>query len=289
MRKYIITILSTIISIALFQGLFLWLASAALSTNDCDKAISSWDEVTWEIKYGNIYPYKNFLIARSHLLAYCCKEKFRKDENYKKYCTADLPINFPESDFFYDHLIDVWFRSLDVVGIYDGQIVDKDAQERNIFITDPTKATTPIIIQNEYTKNRSQKRFLSNTTMSWYNEEAWLWGVTLADKYVNLCYLIKRIYSDEKLVGYIERNINSYKYYKDCRMVANYRINQEYSLAKLLMAQASIRTLTDSIKSYAIDEFVQNRLMKLFDKLSDISELFSTISSQASLTEKCSN
>ncbi|HCB52034.1 TPA: hypothetical protein DEP21_05750 [Patescibacteria group bacterium] len=82
------------------------------TSNDCDTVVSA--EFS---EYTSILPVSDFAIAKSHILAYCCKEKLSSfaDSGYReKYC-KDLPSVYPESPFWYDHLVDVGFRRLDVV------------------------------------------------------------------------------------------------------------------------------------------------------------------------------
>jgi hypothetical protein len=64
------------------------------------------------------------------------------------------------------------------------------------------------------------------------------------------------------------------------------RIRQETNLAVMISQQNASTLLQDGITSYT-KQFVQNRLMKLFDKFVAISSLFNTLARQAPLSDTC--
>ena len=136
MKKYFILI-------ALFG-----LIGRVAASDDCARSVKPIGENAWS-DFAQIMPYSDLEIARTHLLAYCCKEKRVTDQTICK----DLPSIYPESPYFYDHLIDVGFRRLDVVGAYNVNSVDTLAKDWYTFITqqkDPTAAITPLVIQQKY-------------------------------------------------------------------------------------------------------------------------------------------
>ena len=116
----------------------------------------------------------------------------------------------------------------------------------------------------------------------------------MADKYINWCYVAKLMYEEVLVPNTWPVNIgggwdfDESSYYNRCMSLARERIQKELLFTKTLMLQKSTRTLNDSFKSYTLDEFVQNRLMGLLDKVASITQLFTTISKQAPLSAKCS-
>jgi hypothetical protein len=70
----------------------------------------------------------DLVLALSHLKAYCCKSVVLTQEAKKKSCEGiSFPSFYPQSPYFFDHILDVRLRKVDAIGIYDqeGQIADE--------------------------------------------------------------------------------------------------------------------------------------------------------------------
>ena len=291
-----------IILCSLFAISYWWLIFA----HDCDlvattKDISQSPGYTWFIQninglnYQAVFPPDALAKALENLKKDCCQESILDST----YCVGYTDsIDYPQSPFLYDQLIDVGFRRLDGnSALTYGLAPDPLGKTRRDFITQAAASGTGMTaraVMTGYQKYRSRKAFLSridadeNQTIFSnfilnYNSPA---NVTLADKYYNLCQVMKDIY-DKKIGG---KTIGEYNnsYYKSCQKLATKRINDEYTKTKTIMIEKSNALLHQTTLAYTQGYFIEDRMMTLITTINNIKSLFSTMVQQAAASQSCS-
>jgi hypothetical protein len=271
-------------------GVFL-VPSFGFAEDDCDRIDVP---IRWWM-FSSFLPVEDVEIARKNLTSYCCVERrelFGFDD-FKQWGKCSQLTVWAESLYWYDHLVDVWLRRLDAESLYSGMSVDPLWSWWRHFITG-TGMKTPEIFTNVYT---------------WYWTQSWpylfayyTWGFifdslvditarkdyfTLYDKYINYCFVAMMMYHRWLWLRdvIIDQGKNS-GYYGRCLSMVKSRVRQETSLAVMISQYNSARMLVESLSSYT-DQFVQNRLMGLQDKILGISSLFAILANQAPLSADC--
>lgn len=240
--------------------------------------------------FGDFLSADDLDIARDHLRSFCCVEK----PNLSALIwNCENLVMWPESPYWYDHLIDVWLRKLDAESLYPEMVPDLQWKEWRDFLKDTEKMKNPEIFSDKYKKywiqsgvylfasykdadNLQIDDILSKT--QWFN---------LYDKYINYCFIVMAIY--DKWLNLKNIDIVAdwyYWYYGTCLSMVKARIRQETSLAMAASQYNAANFLVGGLTSYT-KQFVQNRLMKLFDKIVAISSLFNTLVKQAPLSDTC--
>lgn len=264
--------------------------------NDCELS-TSWARVspsTWSV-YSWVIPYADLSVAYDNLYAYCCKEGLFPQKSNP--CTGSLGPVYLESSYMFDHLIDVGFRRLDVVGAYSGQVIDTWAKAWYDFLHPSTwtLALTPLMVQEQY------KNHWSLTHVPLLQDEAWKLkdylplysGFSLRDKYFNLCYVVKNAYQDmlqsdaKKWPMDIWSHYNPSSLYSTCMSLAEQKVSRELTFTQTLMLERSSSTLETTLQSYTMTNFVKDRLMWLMDKLKSVVALFEKVAKQAPLSKRC--
>jgi len=263
--------------------------------NDCDLSLS-WARIssgTWAA-YSWVIPYSDLSIAYDHLFASCCESEDFIDMSV---CAQPTQV-YLESPYIFDHLIDVGFRRLDVVGAYSGQIIDSWAQAWYDFLHPSatwTLTLTPLMVQAQY------KNYRSLTHSPLLQDEDWslesylplYTGFSLRDKYYNLCYVVKNAYqkrlqsNPKNWVIDIWNQYSPSSLYSSCMDLAEKKVDQQLIFAQTLMVERSTSTLETTIQSYTMTNFVKDRLMSLMDKLKTVISLFEKIIKQAPLSKRC--
>ncbi len=107
------------IGIALIMTIFVWF-SYGQREGDGDCAMVQWWNISFEEKNINLLPKEAVERASKNLRSFCCEQKMIRDLEWtskdKKVCKEeDLPANkqFPQSQYLFDHLVDVMLRRLD--------------------------------------------------------------------------------------------------------------------------------------------------------------------------------
>jgi len=264
--------------------------------NDCGLS-TSWARVnssTWSV-YSGVVPYSDLSVAYDNLYAYCCKEGlFPQNSNP---CGSSLGPVYLESPYMFDHLIDVWFRRLDVVGAYSGQIIDSWAKAWYDFLHPSTwtLALTPLMVQEQY------KNHWSLTHIPLLQDEPeelpvylpLYTGFSLRDKYFNLCYVVKNAYQkilqrdSSRWPMDIWTHYNPSSLYSTCMSLAEQKVSRELTFTQTLMLERSSSTLETTMQSYTMTNFVKDRLMSLMDKLKAVVALFEKVAKQAPLSKRC--
>lgn len=110
----------------------------------------SWSTVFNNTALMEVFPPEHVDIALNNLRAACCETSAfatQEGDELLDICNTGIPPTrqWPQSLFLYDHIVDIWFRSLDGVDdlryIYPGMRVDAKAQERREFMDEQATAT----------------------------------------------------------------------------------------------------------------------------------------------------
>lgn len=285
-KTYNLILISTVL---LFGVSFAAENDCDLSTPSARVTIGSWSAYSWVI------PYADLSVAYDNLYAYCCKEELFVEWQWG--CENAPKKVYLESPYIFDHLIDVWFRRLDVIGAYSGQIIDTWAQLWYAFLhpSTGTLALTPLMVQEQY-KNYRSLTHIPLLQDEWGSIESLLslyTGFSLRDKYYNLCFVVKNAYqkviqSDPKKWSFdIWNQYVKSSLYSSCMDLAEQKVSNELMFAQTLMLERSTSTLETTMQSYVMTSFVKDRLMSLMDKLKSVVALFEKITKQAPLSKRC--
>ena len=238
--------------------------------------------------------------AYSNLVAYCCDVKKRECK------PSNNDIVYPESVYFFDHLLDVYLRRLDArTGGKNGKDLlyelepDWSGQEWRNFITERgnnVKWSLPLEIKTKYTAMRSQttgittffgndqnsiKTRKSDLTAKIAEYDYW----TLWDKYNLACDLIK--YISEDMLHISSPSLTTAEY-NNCKTLTRKRIDNEKIYTQVLLMQKANVLLWSNIKSYLNTYFVADKLNALQDKVFNVSTSFSEVNTAVwELTHDC--
>jgi len=263
-----------------FVFVFGFLLSFGFAKDDCDSVfidISS---------FSGFMELEDLEIAREHLRAYCCIEK--PNLLYLSWKCQNLQA-WAESPYWYDHLIDVWFRRLDSESMYPWMTIDEQSSWWRNFLKNTEELKNIEIFKKEYEKYWGQSapylfvKYGDNRS-NFPKKDIENMSFTLYDKYINYCYISMMIYY--QWFGLNNIDIVTDWYYGRCLSMAKSRIRQETSLAIMASQYNAANLLNEWLSSYT-NQFLQNRLMKLFDKFVAISSLFNTLAKQAPLSDIC--
>lgn len=285
-----------------FKKIHLILISAVLlfgfgfAENDCELAMS-WARVRpslWSV-YSWVISYPDLSVAYDNLYAYCCKETLFPEGQWN--CILAPQKVYLESPYLFDHLIDVGFRRLEVVGAYSGQIIDTWAKAWYDFLHPSTwtLALTPLMVQEQYKNQWSLTHIplLQDEAGDLKNYLPLYTGFSLRDKYYNLCYVVKNAYQrvlqwdPKKWPMDIWNQYNPSSLYSTCMSLAEQKVSRELTFTQTLMVERSSSTLETTMQSYTMTSFVKDRLMILMDKLKSVVALFEKITKQAPLSKRC--
>lgn len=263
----------------LFLFVVLFFSTFVFAWDDCKSIDVSLDP-------NLIFTQEDIDLARSHLLAYCCREneKLFKAEDFLSTWQCKTATAWPDSPYWYDHLIDIGMRKLSgrKDEIYPEMDLDKDAKEWQDFLSNSEKAKNPVNVSEEYKKHWKLNDLpvvdnLSDSLNKFYATT----GITLHDKYTNLCMVALGMYKNIS-------NIDIVKdwYYSKCVSLASMKINEETLFTVAISQNSAANMLSDSWTSYT-NHFLQDRLMKLRDKMVAISSYFNILLKKAPLSKDC--
>ncbi len=276
----------TIVWILLFV---LFVFSAFWFADDC----SSTEIIFHE---NRIFWQEDIELARSHLQYHCCLHRQWKKDNpfvekdYQSDGLCSNSLQWPSSPYWYDHLIDIGIRKLSAKeeDLYGEMEPDKDGKEWLDFIYNTEEKKTPELISQKYEEFWAQKLPIPNVIRKenipvYFDAFEKTLDINLQHKYINLCLVSLHMYEKSGL-----KNVDILWdwYYSKCMYLVRSKINQERVVAVTLSQNAWANLLFDSWTSYT-NQFIQNRLMKLQDKIIAISSLFNTIGKQAPLSKEC--
>lgn len=253
--------------------------------DDCENI----DTISYKWLYEDFFSADDLEIARDHLRSYCCVERknlFTEKDFLKDWKCYNIVL-WPESPYWYDHLIDVGLRKLDAEALYPEMEPDPQWKEWRDFLKNTEEVKNPESFQKAYIKYRQQSKQYLFADYKWnvssldnviLNQD-----FNLHDKYINLCFIAMAYYQSLPIVNI---DIVAEWYYGKCLSMVKARIRQETSLAIMVSQYNAATLLVSGLTSYT-KQFVQDRLMKLFDKFVAISSLFNTLVKQAPLSDTC--
>lgn len=252
----------------------------SFAKTDCDTILSDNVTPSW-VAFSPFLSLDDLKIAQNHLRSYCCLE------NLYRWNCENLDV-WPESPYWYDHLIDVWLRKLDAEMMYPGMIPDPLGKEWREFVKDIDYKKNVSWFGEKYKQYRTIKQpYLYELYETNKDPVSLLWNISwysLHDKYINYCLVAMLMYYQLAPTNHID--IEADGYYGRCFSLVSSRIRQETSLAILISQYNATTLLLDGFTSYT-KYFVENRLMKLLDKLSTLSSLFDILLQQAPLSSYC--
>lgn len=289
MKKNIIWI---VLSLFLFGFFWTWV----FASNDCSmvKTNLRWHESEKKIWFGNLYPDAAFNQALMNLKAYCCESNaFALDT--EEVCSKDRDYfvdDYPESDYLYDHLIDIALRRLDASSdMYWLDPDPKGLEWRNYISKKIGESSDPwfaLAMEKKY------KEYWQMTTNE-YTPYVWSWtnkmsaqeifelstqypNANLYQRYIETCGIAAQVY-----MAYAENTpVNSKAIIKSsgygyCKDMVNQRISDEILYTKTQMSDKSSKLLQSSVEAYLTNYFAKNKLMHLQETVLFISDLFLSV------------
>lgn len=273
-------------------GIFLLIGGASIGwvfANDCNTVVG-WgidSQVSiYKEEYKKILPVEWFRQALTNLKAYCCSEPdLMRCTNEEK---NNLPNTYyPESEFLFDHLLDITMRRLDgITGLAYNLAPDPTGLERRTKITKIANSATGVQAKE------IEKIYTGYRTISWsksadvikkqYNNTG---IVSLGEKYNTLCGFISKMYDD---VPNTNKTLISKKFMNNCNNIIKDKIRREVGYTQILMVQKSNQLLDEGTKAYTKKYFVQEKLMALWNLITKVKDMFQTIVQQAPASKICS-
>ena len=282
MKKFIYLILSISFVLLLSNNVF-----AANWNCEIVATESKYQEIAKNISadFSNIMPQEAIEKALDNLKIYC-------DKTNKNWSSTDkTSFIWPESKILFDHLLDVYLRRLDAKIAFDNHKwdllywlePDSLGLERRTYIInigDSVDNELPIQIENEYKKYwtlSSESKYnlpdrtsteaynVSQEVLSKYNAD--YVDMPLINRYYNACEITMLIYF--KLGGSNNVNLSTFQKldikngYNICEELEKSRVQQENNYVQNVIQMKWMKTLSNDMKSYLSDYFVQNRMVNL--------------------------
>lgn len=287
-----------------------------LLTNDLSKRNENYENSTTPGLLGSIInegsimsgiiaamPKKAMEKAFDNLNRYCCKTKVISND----FCTAPNDNTpYPESEFIFDHILDVYLRRLDAKEENDnwenllyGLDADWSGLEWRQYITEcgnDVNGTRPLDIKtqydifwtwtkdvpslsNNYEEMKGARNFLIALDLTLH--DSW----TLREKYNLACDVAN--YITENILN--SKNWLTSEQYTLCKKLTNSRIERETVYVQTLLMQKANKLLGSNMNSYLNSYFIQNKLSNLEKIIFDINTSFSEVNKGVTkLTPQCS-
>lgn len=288
----------------------IWRVFALESDNwDCAIILSTWWNFewlnSWDWDNEKVYPKESIKRAMLNLKAFCCQANTPGSETPT--CKYDkdnglLLEQYPDSQFLFDHLVDIWLRRLDAMSelLYedvDADIIWKQWREFIIQKAQQKDWTTPTDINPEFKRNRTlnQNYILEYRRDGNYATEYQSWRESkvkdydnrpLINRYQNICEVVSYIYW--KSPGELNNYIKTY-WYSNCENLIKDTTSRNILYTKVIMLKKSNKLLYDNADSYIKTYFAKSRLQKLKETVLAILQAFSTVNKQViKLVQECS-
>lgn len=265
-----------------------------VNTGNLEAIINNFNSANYT-KYHKFMIPEGFAQAVTNLKTHCCTKKLIT-------CTEAETKNFPkeekypQSDYLFDHLIDITMRRLDGEKTLAYNLdVDPMAEKRRTIIKDLANKENGIpasIIQWDFvgywTLNKKKTRNLEIVLKNYNTTDTWT--LSMADKYDTVCELSKMLYKElQKDTKVIIGEYNEPKsFFKKCTNMVKDRVQRESVYVKILMIQKSTQILDESTKAYTKKHFVEEKLMALWSLISKVKDTFQTIIQQSAASKTCS-
>ena len=225
--------------------------------------------------------------ALMNLKSTCCEGE--NMNNKEMFCIWYPKKPNPDSEFFYDQLLDIWLRRLDGNSDLAYNVkLDSKGEERRKFITEAAQDKVGSITAKKVLEKRNEnwtrkKIYVDNRTITQFQDAIDNYkDQTLADRYYNICNVIWIIY--EKIRTDKTKVINI----ATCQSLINKRISDEATYTKIIAIKKSNELLHNTIQAYTQKYFVEEKMMVLLTLLNKVKSLFSTMVQQAPASQSCS-
>jgi len=312
-RKYIKFILPVVVFFW-FNIIFVFARTDDMGWLLADCKLSMVDDIdtyiTSRFEYDTIFPKDAIKRAFVNLRSHCCTRYQLKDSaKYSGFCKENMLVDFyPQSEYLFDHLVDVMFRRLDVEDLYQDVEPDPVALEWKEYTTEIAEDAwgnhawamrkkydeywesnyTPIQYRedvDEYCKDKNSAQFsLIERTLDLYSSSNL---INLHDRYSSVCALSMCMYRAIWQTNGVSFLLE--KPFGVCESIASQRIQEEQLYAKSLVMQESTKSLWDAMHSYLYNYFGKRRLVNLQETIMRLVDLFSTIWKMAPEWTKESN
>ena len=260
---------------------FVFFGFTLAAENDCNYVGAG-------IKPNKIFTDEDIEVARSHLLSYCCDiNKWKQSSQYPPSAYTETwkcttLVDWPDSPYWLDHLIDVWIRKLSARELYPDMRPDWQWYE---WLELLKQEQTPSMLSVRYEDFWRINHYPILTDFDYkYRAEYFLisdW-VSLWDKYLNLCVVSFAMLD----IRASEAPRMTEKHYESCMQLIRSKMREETIIAYNISQNAGGVVLSDAWNGF-LKQFMQNRLMKLRDKIFAISWFFDIIGKQAPLSSTC--
>ncbi len=187
-------------------------------------------------------------LAYDHLESYCCEKWFVSWSA----CSASLPPEYPESPYYYDHVIDIWFRKLDWNEdlLYSRIDMDEDAlswrEEVREFSTEED-VNIPQQIRN---------KFDEYWDVWWFD---WLHG-----KLQRVCIESKAV--QESIFSILSDDVSVDDLHSSCLSMVDERVQREIAYLRWVLSQRWNHLLETNLNTYLDKYFARNRAIDMLEK-----------------------
>ncbi len=271
-------------------GLLFW-STTGVFANDCELITNSVD-ITQTQAYQSFTTNIKGTINMEGVLT--SEAISRALINLKKACCTSQTINrwwycewfkektkFPNSVYFFDHLVDIQLRRLDGESyLAYGEKVDQAGKERRTFIKWAAETKNWEITAKEMTEQRGKYRKRKYVYDKIWDKELQeiaenYTQFTLADRYYITCDLVNKILS-------LGRNIRINEVYqKKCTTMIQQRVEKEKNYTNAVIMKKSNDLLHSTTRAYIQTYITENKTMTLLSLVNKIKSLFSTMVQQA--------
>ncbi len=265
--------------------------------HDCELVVNNNSSAVLNNYTANYQIYTQFLPAEAfhqaliNLKAYCCAQVVNPPCTDKE--KENLPKQYMESAYLFDHLIDISMRRLDGnKELAYGLEPDPTGSERRTKINGIASTTTGIpaneiekIYKSYWTLHKEK-----NIDITKYNAGN-LETFSLRDKYDTLCTDVKNLYEGikwDKSTTIIWWYADKDSFFNKCQNLVKKRVEKENGYVKILMVQKSNQLLNESMKAFTQKHFVEEKLIALWNLILKVRNVFQTIVLQAPTSTSCS-
>ncbi len=186
-------------------------------------------------------------LAYDHLESYCCEEDILWDD-----CNL-LPPEYPESPYFYDHIVDIGFRKLDWNEelLYSQISSHEDGIQRREKINELAEqkdTVAPWIIYNTFRQHW-------NIWGGW-----WLYR-----KYQLVCIEAEKI--QRKIFSIVSDDASIYQLTNACMDLVQDRVNREITYVRSLYTSRWDDLMQTNLRNYLDKYFARNRAIDFLEKM----------------------
>ncbi len=257
------------IGIALIMIVSVWF-SYGQRAGDGDCAMVQWADILFLEQNINLLPKEAVARASKNLRAFCCEQKMIRDLPWKpKVCKEqDIPANkfFPQSQYLFDHLVDVMLRRLD--GNPDLIYPDVELHPR-------AKAWRETIREYAIIPEWKSPAELINISI---DDRVLPKPDGLINLYGSVCSTAYSYYISLDASKSSPGAQATAKTYKDtCPVVVKSLIQYELMYIRVIIDLLANRSLWHSMSTYLKDYYANNRLVNLQSTINEMVGAFTTV------------